>query len=185
MARILLLAMFMLLVGAVALAVKSCSDRPSPERVVTNSSGLVALRDGSTMMAEHGTVGRELVDWLAAGKAGQRRFELGGQEFVGRTAEPTAESLGRIPRLVAMLRANPDVDVIVIGHSDRTEDSAADMALSLARARMLVGRLEAAGIEADRLKVEARGAAEPLASDATAEGRRRNQRVSLVLVRPE
>ena len=185
MARILLLAMFIVLVGAVAMAVKSCSDRAPPEHEVTDSSGLVALRDGSTMMAEHGTVGRDLVDWLAAGEEGQRRFELGGQEFVERTAEPTAESLGRIPRLVAMLRANPDVDVIVIGHTDNTQDAAADMALSLARARMLVGRLEAAGIEPERLKVEARGSAEPLASDATAEGRRRNQRVSLVLVRDE
>lgn len=185
MARIILLVMFMLLVGAVALGVKSCAEREPPAPPARDSSGLIALRDGSTMIAEPGTVGRELADWLAAGKSGRRRFELGGEEFVGRTAEPTVESLGRIPRLVAMLEANPDVDLVVIGHSDRSDDAAADMALSLARARMLVGRLEAAGIEADRMTVEAKGSAEPLVAEDSAEGRRRNQRVSLLLVRPE
>lgn len=183
MARIILLVMFMLLFGAIAFGVKSCSEREPPDPPARDSSGLIALRDGSTMIAERGTVGRELADWLAADKVERRHFELGGEEFVARTAQPTIESLGRIPRLAAMLEANPDVNLVVIGHSDRSGDPAADTALSLARARMLVSHLEAAGIEGRRLSVEARGSAEPLMSDDSAEGRRRNQRVSLILVR--
>src|SRR5258706_11027915 len=43
------------------------------------------------MVAAPGTVARELVDWLETDEQ-QRLFELGGQEFVGRSSEPTMES---------------------------------------------------------------------------------------------
>src|SRR3546814_4433770 len=59
----------------------------------------LALRDGSTMMAQQGSIGRQLVDWLAARGPGEKTFELGGQEFVGRSATPTPESIGRVSRL--------------------------------------------------------------------------------------
>lgn len=184
MARLLMLALFMALVAAIAVAVKSCSARePHDALPITDKGELVALRDGSTLVAEKGTVSRDLVDWLAGHGEKRRAFEVGGQEFVGRSADLTAESIGRIPRFAAMLRANPDVDVIVVGHSDPSGNVAKDIALSRARAEKLVDSLAAEGIARERLKVEARGSAEPIASNDTEMGRSKNQRVSVILIR--
>jgi len=182
MVRLVLLIVFVLLVTATALAIKSCTkDDPAAAPPMSRDSGLVSLDDGSTMIAPDGTVGRELVDWMAQSSPQQRLFELGGEEFVDRTAEPTLESRSRIPRLVAMLRANPDVDLVIVGHSDPSADPQADLALSLLRAQTLLGLLEEGGVEARRMRAEGRGAAEPIADNATAEGRSRNQRVTLLL----
>lgn len=188
MARLLLFLLSATLLIAVAMAMKSCSnadDAPSDLSGSEGGTGLVALHDGSTMMAQPGTVGRDLVDWLAARRAGQKAFELGGQEFVGRTATPTAESIGRVPRLIAMLRANPDVRVTVIGHAAPSGNEQADRALGAARAEMLARLLREGGVSPDRISTDSKGSAVPLTSSATAVGRARNQRVSLILSRNE
>ncbi len=184
MVRILFFLLFVILVASITVGIKNWSERPSPQPAGA-AADLVALRDGSTMIAEQGTVGRDLVDWLAQRQPGQKSFELGGQEFLGRSSEPTAESIGRIPRLAAMLRANPDVHATVIGHADRSEDPDADMALSRARAETLVRRLQEEGISPTRLMVEARGSADPIATDDSPGDRARNERVSLVLTRSQ
>jgi len=166
-----------------SLAIKRLSDAPPHETVESGDLGaIVALRDGSTLVARSGTPGREIVDWLAS-DAPEGRFELGGRQFVGRLADPTIEARVRVPRLIAMLRADSDVDVEIVGHSDRSGDAAADRALSEERATRLAQLLRAGGIARDRIHVEGLGGDEPIADDATAEGRRRNGRVSLILSR--
>jgi len=166
-----------------SLAIKRLSDAPPHETVESGDLGaIVALRDGSTLVAQSGTPGREIVDWLAS-DAPEGRFELGGRQFVGRLADPTIEARVRVPRLIAMLRADSDVDVEIVGHSDRSGDAAADRALSEERATRLAQLLRAGGIARDRIHVEGLGGDEPIADDATAEGRRRNGRVSLILSR--
>lgn len=187
MFRMLLLFLFMALVVSGSMAVKRCSQQtpPDPADVPGDPSVIVALADGSTMVAPHGTIGRELVDWLATREPGQKSFELGGQEFVGRTAQPTTESLGRIPHLIAMLRANPDVNVVIVGHTDPSGDEAADRAISQARADVVLGILRDGRIASDRLSTEARGASDPAVPNDSLANRRRNQRVSLILSRAE
>src|SRR3546814_5062123 len=64
MARLLLFLLFVTFVITGSLAVKSCSDRGRPPSTPSTGDGsaLVALRDGSTMMAQQGSIGRQLVD---------------------------------------------------------------------------------------------------------------------------
>ena len=185
MARMILLLVFMALVVSGSLALKRCRQEspPQPTEVRGDPSAIVALADGSTMAAPRGTVGRELVDWLATNEPGQKLFELGGQEFVGRTAELTPESRGRVPHLIAMLRANPEVNVIIVGHTDSSGDLAADRAISQARADVLLGMLRDTRISSHRLSTQARGASDPIAPNDSLANRQRNQRVSLILSR--
>lgn len=185
MARLIMLVLFMLLMTSVAMALKSCGEQqPADNRAAGgDAAGLVSLRDGSTLIAEPGTVGRDLVDWLAAREPGRKVFELGGQEFVGRTAQPTSESLGRATRLIAMLRANPDVRMTIVGHSDPSGDERADIALSLARAQTLYRLVRDGGVAPARLDVQARGSSQPLVPNDSPANRARNQRVSLILSR--
>jgi hypothetical protein len=151
----------------------------------SSSNEIIAFRDRSTLLVQKGAVGRDLVDWLASGEATPRKFELGGHQFIGRTVEPTPELIGRATRLVAGLRAHPEVIVTVVGHTDPSPDAKADQALSLARAQRLAQLLSTSGIRAGRLRAEGHGSNEPLADNRTAEGRDRNQRVTVVLRREE
>jgi len=189
MTRLIGLLLFIAVLAFVAIALRTCSsNQTKPVAVSVSPSGegeIVALRDRSTLLVQKGTVGQELVDWFANSKAAARKFELGGHQFIGRTADPTPEAVGRATRLVALLRANPDVLVTVVGHTDPSADAVADQALSLARAQRLVQLLESGGIRPSRLHVEGHGSSEPLADNHTAEGRARNQRVSLVLRRED
>ena len=186
MARIFLILLPILLAAALVLSVRACTAEPEQHyRVGPEGSGIVALDDGSTLVAKKGTVGRDLVDWLARRGDGQRSFELGGHQFVGRTMQPTAETIGRLPRLVAMLKANPDVKAMIVGHTDPSGDAKEDQAVALERARTLARLLEDRGIETDRLMVESRGASQPVAKNDTSAGRAANQRVSLILMREQ
>jgi outer membrane protein OmpA-like peptidoglycan-associated protein len=185
-----LLALLLLLAAVLALvAIAMNHGSPSQTKPVAGAASpsgdgeIVALRDRSTLLVPKGSVGRDLVDWLASGEVAPAKFELGGQHFVGRTAEPTPELIGRATRLVALLRANPDVSATVVGHTDRSSDAEADQALSLTRAQRMVQLLVSEGIRQTRLRAEGHGSSEPMADDRTAEGRARNQRVSLVLRR--
>lgn len=185
MARLLLILFPILLAAAIILSIRACQNQPSNVEIRdAEKAGLVALSDGSTMIAKDGTVGRDLVDWLASRHSTEKSFELGGHQFVGRTTEPTAETLGRIPRLVAMLKANPDVKAVIVGHTDPSGDATVDRDVALKRAQTLANLLEDGGIDAQRLTVESVGASEPLTKSDTKEGRASNQRVSLTLLRP-
>ncbi|WP_336957938.1 OmpA family protein [Sphingobium aquiterrae] len=186
MTRLILLGFLMVFILSIGVALKSCqSTAPDIQApvVAKGDSGIVALRDGATLVAQKGTVGRALVDWFASDDASPRSFELGGQEFLGTSSELTIESKGRLPRLIAMLKANPDVTVHVIGHTDPSGDVAADRALSQARAKALAELLIGGGISRSRLSFEGVGATVPIADNALPEGRARNRRVSLVLTR--
>jgi len=87
-----------------------------------------------------------------------------------------------------------DVRIIAIGHSDsqriaaRNRDRFADnYALSKARALSAASYLGAAlGVSADAIEVTGRGPDDPVASNATAEGRQQNRRVEMIVsgIRP-
>ena len=144
-------------------------------------SSVVALPNGSVLTAPQGTVGRDMVDWLASSDRSERLFELGGREFDGRSIEPTIESKVRIGRGIEILKAHPDVTVSVIGYTAATSDPAADLNLSRARADWIVNALHDGGIAHGRLTAEGRGGADPIGNNSTPQGRARNERVAMLL----
>ncbi|MGR4893581.1 OmpA family protein [Sphingopyxis sp. LARHCG72] len=186
MTRLLLILLPLLLLMAVVLSIRACQkDPPGPAIEEDKVADLVALRDGATMLAPRGTVGRNLVDWLADHDSAQKSFELGGHQFAGRSSEPTPESLGRIPRFVSMLHANPDVRAVLIGHTDASGDPRADLALGRQRAEALAWILEDQGIAKEQLRIETQGSANPVAPNDSEAQRAKNQRVTLILVRED
>jgi outer membrane protein OmpA-like peptidoglycan-associated protein len=79
------------------------------------------------------------------------------------------------------LREFPGTDVEVIGHTDAIGSEAYNQRLSELRGRAVADYLVAARTEPSRLIVEAMGEAEPVASNATIEGRAANRRVELIV----
>ena len=79
-------------------------------------------------------------------------------------------------RLVGAARDCPGT-LTVAGHTDSSGDADMNKALSLARASAVRDALVARGIEADRVAAVGFGETEPLADNASAEGRAKNRRI--------
>lgn len=76
-------------------------------------------------------------------------------------------------------------DILITGHSDnvpmRSSRFASNLALSRARADSVAEAMRAIIDDAQRLSAEGRGSLEPIADNATPEGRARNRRVEITL----
>lgn len=83
----------------------------------------------------------------------------------------------------AFLAANPENRVTVRGYTDSTGPREANLRLSRERARRVHAFLVSEGIEPGRINYSGLGPAGPLASNATAEGRARNRRVDVVMLK--
>jgi outer membrane protein OmpA-like peptidoglycan-associated protein len=75
----------------------------------------------------------------------------------------------------------PSIQVKVEGHTDSTGSYETNQKLSLARAVTVRDYLVAQGVEASHIGVEGLGPDQPVADNATAEGRARNRRVEIIL----
>ncbi len=69
----------------------------------------------------------------------------------------------------------------ITGHTDSVGPAQYNLELGLRRARFVANRLVDEGVEPDMMTVESRGEDEPIASNATAEGRAKNRRVDIRL----
>ena len=104
--------------------------------------------------------------------------------FPSAAAELTNDGSSLVGSLLETIQRY-DGEVWVEGHSDSqtisTEEFSSNWALSSARAIAIVEALEAAGVDAERLRAVGLAATKPLESNTTAEGRARNRRVEVVI----
>lgn len=84
-----------------------------------------------------------------------------------------------LDRFAQSLAANPVTTVTIIGHTDSTGSDAVNNPLSYNRADSVRSYLVTRGVDTRRIAVEGRGAREPVATNATAEGRAQNRRVEI------
>jgi outer membrane protein OmpA-like peptidoglycan-associated protein len=77
------------------------------------------------------------------------------------------------------------VQVRIVGHTDSTGTDAINDPLSLARARTVRDYLSDRGVPASRMEIAGRGPREPVADNATVEGRAKNRRVEIFLREPQ
>ncbi len=72
--------------------------------------------------------------------------------------------------------------VIAVGHTDSTGPEAYNQGLSERRANSVKQYLISQGVPADRIYAEGKGETQPVASNATREGRAQNRRVEIEIV---
>jgi len=72
--------------------------------------------------------------------------------------------------------------VIAVGYTDSIGSDAYNLGLSERRANAVKTYLVSKGVPADRIYTEGKGKADPIASNATAEGRAKNRRVEIEIV---
>jgi OmpA-OmpF porin, OOP family len=91
------------------------------------------------------------------------------------------ESGAVLKQVAAGLQKNPNLKLEVDGYTDSVGDSARNSDLSKRRAQAVMSVLVSQfGIEAGRLAVNGFGAAQPIASNDTADGRAANRRVEFL-----
>lgn len=80
------------------------------------------------------------------------------------------------------LNRYPDSTIRVVGHTDNTGSAAHNQALSERRANSVAAVLRDGGVPAWRIQTIGRGLTQPIASNATPEGRQQNRRVEIFIV---
>nr|WP_137892497.1 TolC family outer membrane protein [Ramlibacter sp. 2FC] len=93
-----------------------------------------------------------------------------------------AGGTGKLDALVDRLKGVNIEVVIAVGHTDSVGTDAYNQRLSLARAESVKAYLVGKGVDAKRIRTEGRGESQPVASNATAEGRAKNRRVDIEVV---
>jgi adhesin transport system outer membrane protein len=73
--------------------------------------------------------------------------------------------------------------LVAVGHTDSVGTDAYNMGLSLARAKSVKAYLVEVGLNGALIKTEGRGESEPVADNATAEGRAKNRRVDIIFAK--
>ncbi len=90
------------------------------------------------------------------------------------------DSQPTLDEIVKFLRSNPEVKVIVAGHTDWKGGFDYNIELSKRRADAVVSALTGLGISTSRLRAFGAGPAAPVASNENEAGRAKNRRVELV-----
>lgn len=92
-----------------------------------------------------------------------------------------SESAPALEEMARYLKANPSVQVYIVGHTDNTGDFARNTALSKSRAEAVVAALSGTyGVGKDQLSAQGAGPLAPVASNESAEGKAKNRRVEMV-----
>jgi outer membrane protein OmpA-like peptidoglycan-associated protein len=81
----------------------------------------------------------------------------------------------------ALTRQDKDSTIIVEGHTDSTGSDERNDQLSRERADAVRSFLVSRGMAADRIRAEGHGESQPIATNATADGRANNRRVEIVV----
>ncbi|MCK8072129.1 OmpA family protein [Vibrio sp. 1CM23M] len=112
-------------------------------------------------------------------KAQTESFSQG--TFATNSTELSEEGKTAVQPIVEVLQAHPQSTVNIVGHTDSTGAAEYNMMISKKRAAAVAAYIEEQGIEAERITASGEGEENPIASNATAEGRAQNRRVEATI----
>jgi len=95
------------------------------------------------------------------------------------------ESFPSLNEVVVYMNENPDVSIEIRGHTDNQGDSAMNLDLSRSRATSVAYYIRDKGIDNTRLSAVGFGDTLPIADNNTEEGRQKNRRVEIVIIRKQ
>lgn len=143
------------------------------------------LPGGYTVRAPEGGLVHSLATYLgrSSDTTVPRRFVFEAMNFDTGSQQPTEQSMQTIRDLGAVLRAYPNTTIRLEGHTDNTGDYAENKRLSQQRAETIKSLLVQNNVDGSRIETAGMGPDQPLASNDTDEGRRKNRRTELVVLR--
>lgn len=96
--------------------------------------------------------------------------------------KPSSQKI--IDQVATMLKAHPDIQLSIEGHTDSDGTETYNQELSQKRATAVKAALVKKGIAKERLRSKGMGESKPVANNATEEGKAKNRRVEFVLINP-
>lgn len=106
---------------------------------------------------------------------------LGDTLFTSGKSDLKVGSTVNLDRLVAFLSSYPDRDVLIEGYTDSIGSDEYNVDLSQRRADSVKSYLMHQGINSQRLSATGRGKSDPVADNASADGRQQNRRVNVTI----
>lgn len=150
----------------------------------TNIQTVPAPEGTTTFAASDQSVMGELSQFLANPAAvAPRAFSLRELNFPTGSAAISTEGSATATALAALLNQYPTARIRIVGHTDNVGVASANQKLSMDRAEALKQSLVGQGISADRIEVAGMGAAQPVADNATEDGRSQNRRIDIEVIR--
>ncbi|KVF99913.1 hypothetical protein WJ21_11395 [Burkholderia vietnamiensis] len=167
---------------------KICGEQPV--RVADSAHALRNHADPATLVFQCGAAPAETaaaaapVPTPAPAPAAVEHVNLAGDAlFATGQATLTPAARASLDKLLSEREDRTYTEVTVTGHTDSAGSDAANLALSKRRADVVARYLHAHGLKAHTTTVAGRGSADPVGSNATAEGRAANRRVEISLKR--
>lgn len=158
----------------------------APVKAVTNVFGNInnaALGLLNNIKFAAGSAGEQMLAYIKGGVVGDGRFRFKNLNFASGSANIAGESGLEVDNLAAILNAYPDIKVNIEGYTDSQGKAESNQVLSQNRADAVRARLLAANIGDARITTKGFGAANPVADNATSEGRAQNRRIEVVIVK--
>lgn len=109
--------------------------------------------------------------------------DLSAVQFKYAKAHVLPESLDSLRTVAKQMKATPDVMLQIDAHTDDSGTPLGRLELSYARALAVKETLAQLGVNPDQLIVKGYGSSKPITSNATQQGRQRNQRIELTVIR--
>ena len=109
-------------------------------------------------------------------------FQLTKIKFHTSSAVLTKESKALLDKVAKIIQEHPEYHYIVQGHTDSRGNEEFNLKLSQNRAKSVADYLVSRGVDASLLSYEGYGSTQPIASNNTQEGRRKNRRVVFKIV---
>ncbi len=145
----------------------------------------IKLPCGTVLSVEEGSFNYNLASFLMKGSDSDspKTFVFDHLNFDSATTNLTPESNPTVTNLVAILKCYPSMQVELDGYTDSTGDAAANKQLSVSRANAIRDLLVQGGVDTARVTTAGFGADKPLASNDSEDGRAKNRRTELVVVK--
>ena len=99
--------------------------------------------------------------------------------FVGKSAVLTSSARTSLTKIAALLKANPDLSIVISAYVDNSGSSAQRIRLTGAQSRAVADYLVVRGIAAKRLRWNGYGSAKPIGNNGSAAGRALNNRIEI------
>ncbi len=108
---------------------------------------------------------------------------MNGIHFATNSARLKPEARDVLDKIAKAIKAYPGKKFVIVGHTDNVGSPAANKKLSIARARTVAKYLVLRGVPASQLRYGGYGSSKPVATNSTPEGRAKNRRVEILMLK--
>jgi outer membrane protein OmpA-like peptidoglycan-associated protein len=145
----------------------------------------ITLPCGTVLTAEKGFFTYNLANFVVNGSDSElpKRFVFDHLNFDTGTTRLTPDSNPTVTDLITIMKCSPNMTDQLEGHTDNTGDPDSNKKLSVDRAEAIKNMLVAGGIDGSRITTAGWGQEKPIASNDTEEGRGKNRRTELIVIK--